>query len=72
MADGLPPEVLRRVVAALAVAYGVSQERVRSTAALRSFKGGDSLDIVDLVLALDDELRDGDPNHPAATGARAQ
>ncbi len=59
MGDGLPPEVLRRVVAATAAAFGVSEERVRSSAAIRSFKGGDSLDVVDLVLALDDELRDG-------------
>jgi acyl carrier protein len=55
--EELGQEVLRRLVAEVAAAYGVGEEQVRSTAAFRSFRGGDSLDVVQLVLALDDELR---------------
>jgi hypothetical protein len=43
----------------VAAAYDLSEEQVRSTAAFRSFRGGDSLDVVELVLAMDDELRGG-------------
>jgi acyl carrier protein len=60
----LEGDVLRRVVAELAKWYGVSEDRVRLTTALRHFAGGDSLDLVGLVIALDDELSGGPP--PAA------
>jgi acyl carrier protein len=57
-------QALRKVVQEVAARYGVSEERVRSTVAFRSFAGGDSLDVVNLVLAIDDELNDRIP--PAA------
>ena len=55
--EEVPPEVLRRLVAEVAATYGVGEEQVRSTAAFRSFRGGDSLDVVELVMAMEDELR---------------
>jgi acyl carrier protein len=57
-------KALRKVVAEVAARYGVSEERVRSTVAFRTFAGGDSLDLVELVLAMDDEL--GGRSPPAA------
>jgi hypothetical protein len=63
----LPQEALRRLVGEVAAAYGVGEEQVRSTAAFRSFRGGDSLDMVQLVVAMDDELRG--PQPPARSGS---
>jgi acyl carrier protein len=57
-------KALQTVVKEVAARYGVSEERVRSTVAFRTFAGDDSLDVVDLVLALDHELDDRSP--PAA------
>jgi hypothetical protein len=65
MGERLPEEVLRRVVAEAATAYGVSEEQVRSTAAFYRFRDTDSLGVVELVLALDDELRGAGPGGPA-------
>jgi acyl carrier protein len=65
MNDRLPEEALRRAVAEVAAAYGVGEERVRSTLAFRSFLGADSLDVIKLILALDDELRGGGFKGPA-------
>ena len=59
MRDGVPEEALRRAVAEVAAAYGVTEEQVRSTVAFRSFRGTDSLDVIKLVLAPDDELKGG-------------